>query len=102
MFCISLDLDNFPGSQSHTSAQVHRGKEELLHLSPSNFLMKASLMTPLMVPMMAFLWSHKWKLYLDSSMVLMKASLIAPLMVPMMVPMMALLWINKLKLYLDS
>ena len=91
MFRISLDLDNCPGSQSHTSAQVHRGKEELLHLSPSIVLMKASLMTPLMFPMMAFLWVNKCKLYLDFSMVLMKANLITLLMVTMM----DFLWVHK-------
>ena len=46
-------------------------------------LIKASLMIPLMVPMIDLLWVNNWKLYLASLMVLIKASLMTPLMVPM-------------------
>ena len=35
--------------------------------------MNAKLITALIVQMIAFMWVRKWKLYFDSSMVLMKA-----------------------------
>ena len=76
----------------------------MLYLAPSMFLMKASLMNPLMVPMMAFLWSHKWKLYLDYLMVLMKAKMLELRWVlqiyHLMVPIMDFLWVHNWKLQL--
>ena len=47
-------------------------------------------MTHLIVKMMVLSCVCNWKLYKDSSMVLVKARL----MTPLMVPMMALLWVH--------
>ena len=87
MFCIPLALDNSQGNQSHTLLQVHMGGGggwEMLNLSPLMVLMHASLITPLIVPMLALLLVHRWKLYLDHSMVLINSILIIKSMVPMM------------------
>ena len=61
-----------------------------LYLDSSMVLYK-SLMTPLMVPMMAFLLVHKRKHYLAAN-----------VMAPLMDTMMAFLWVNRWKLYLAS
>ena len=55
-------------------------------------------MAPFMVPMMAFLWVHKWKLDFASLMVSMKEKMMAPLIIPMM----DFLWVHKGGIYLAA
>ena len=97
-------------------------KSNLGLMEKSKVLMKANLVTSLMVPMMTFLWAFVSFFYLASSMVLL-IILMTPLMVsmmtfswvhkwklylaenvmaPLMVPIMACLWVHKWKLYLAS
>ena len=47
----------------------------------SSMVVLKILMAPVIVPIMTLLRMYKWKLYLDSLMVLTKANMMAPLMV---------------------